>query len=129
MALRSDFRLVVFNEHLGDKAGDIKAGWANFVGNQTTIRNFYIDGYPTNEAYLILQAYDIHKSGHKILINGQDLGGFDIPPDPGKWQTWMDRIDTTKLKKGNNTIQIVRDASTGDNFIVCMVIIHWRESD
>jgi len=128
MALRADYRLVMFHEHLGDKAKDIKVSWAPFVGNQTTVRNFYIDGVPTGEAFLILQVYDIHSSGHKILINGTDLGGFDIPKAPGVWQIWMDRIDTTKLKQGNNSIQIVRDANTGDNFIVGSVLIQWRES-
>ena len=129
MALRSDFRLIHFLEHLGDKAGDIKAPWAKFVGNQTTVRNFYIDGTPAWEAYLVVQLYDVHNYGHKILINGHDLGGWDIPPAVDKWQVWMDVIDVTKLKKGNNTVQIVRDASTGDNFLVGSVAIHWREYD
>lgn len=51
-----------FGEHLGDNAGDLNAPWAAFMGNQTTVRNFYIDNQPIGEAYLILQLFDVHSS-------------------------------------------------------------------
>lgn len=127
MAIRSDFVAIYFGEHLGDNANDLNVPWATFVGNQTTVKNFYISDQPAGNAYLMLQAYDVHQTGHRILINGQNLSGFDIPRETGSWQTWMDVIDSGLLRFGNNTIQIQRDADTGDNFVVGNVVIHWRE--
>ena len=125
---RADYRRIYFGEHLGDNVNDLDVPWASFVGNQTSVRNFYVDGEP-REAYLIAQLYDVHASSHKILINGVDLSGFDLPREPGGWQTWMDAINSGLLIQGNNTIQFVRDGSTGDNFVVGNVAIHWREPE
>jgi hypothetical protein len=127
MALRADFEVITFWEHLGDKEGDIKTS-AKFVGNQTTVRNFFIGQAPYGRGYVTLQLYDVHSSDHHIKINGVELAGMDIPKHPkeNRWLTWSDTIETGILKQGSNTIQIVR-ASGGDNFIVRDVIIHWRE--
>ena len=127
---RADFRAITFNEHLGDQAGDINAPWAPFMGNQTSVKTFNVDGVPTGEAYVLLQVYDVHSSGHKILVNGTDLAGFDIPQHPAedRWQTWMDVMESGLLKQGANTIQITRQ-SGGDNFIVGNVTVNWREQD
>lgn len=100
----------------------------SFVGDQTSLLNFYVDGVILPPwIYLIVTAYDVHNYGHRILINGQDLPGFDIPPAPGRWQTWMSVVPIPLIQKGYNTIQIKRDTSTGDNFAIGTVAIHWRE--
>ena len=122
----SNFVVITFWEHLGNKRGDLSTS-ATWVGDQTTIRNFNIEGVPEGDGYVLIQAYNIHDPTHRVLINGQNLGGRDIPKDTS-WQTWMDRIEPGKLRQGNNTIQIVRDTSTGDNFIIKSVAIHWTES-
>ena len=127
MPLRADFHIIRFFEHLGDDEGDIDTH-ATFVGNQTTVRNFYIGQPPSGSGYITLQLYDVHSSGHHIKINGIELGGFDIPKHPkeNRWQTWTDVIEGGILKQGNNTVQITR-VSGGDNFIVDNVIVGWRE--
>lgn len=127
MKIRSDFEIIYFGEHLGDKDSDISA-LAAFVGNQTTVKSFTINGVPTQDAYILLQVYDINSKGHKILVNGTDLGGWDIPPRPQQWQLWMDIIDTDNLVQGENTVQIVRDPSSKDNFLIEHAVIHWKES-
>lgn len=127
MSTQSDFGLITFWEHLGDKKGDLSTS-ATWVGDRTTVRNFNIDGVPQGKGYVLVQAYDVHEGSHQILINGQALPGMDIPKEVGKWQTWMDEIPSGIMKQGNNTIQIRRDTSTGDNFIIRTVAIHWRET-
>lgn len=129
MGLRADFEVVSFFEHLGDKKGDINTS-AAFVGDQTTVRNFYVGTRPSGSGYVTIQTYDVHNSGHRILINGVDLSSWDIPKasKENRWSTWTDVIQSGVLKQGNNTIQIAR-AGGGDNFIVKAVIVHWREYD
>jgi len=128
MALRSDFTTILVNEHLGDKVQDLNIPWAQFVGNQTIPKNFEIDGNPRGKAYLLVQAFGVEEYGHKILINGTDLSGDDLMPEAGGWQTWMKVFDSSILKP-SNTLQIVRNASKGNNFVILNVVIHWRESD
>ncbi|MHC4278179.1 MAG: DUF7383 domain-containing protein [Planctomycetota bacterium] len=127
MALRADYEIIHFWEHLGDKEGDISTS-ATFVGNQTTVRNFFIGQAPYGPGYITLQLYDVHNAGHQIKINGVNLGGADIRKHAksDNWYTWTDVIEGGKLKQGNNTVQIVR-ASGGDNLVVDSVIINWRE--
>ena len=130
MAMRSDFRMIDFNEHLGDNAADLNVPWATFKGDKTTLKTFHIDGNPKGEAYLIIQAYNVQEYTHKILINGTPLAGVSIPKGPSevRWQTSMDRIEP-QLKPGPNKIQIERDPKTTNNFVVGKVVVQWRESD
>ena len=39
----------------------------------------------------------------------------------------MDPITGANLIKGTNTLWFARDASTGDDFVIGTVTIHWRE--
>lgn len=126
--LTADFVIVKFNEHLGDKPGDLKAPSFNFVGNQSSLKNFTIPGVPAGDGYLFIQAADVQKKGHKILINGTDLPGTDIDKTGGgKWRDVMDVIPSGVLHKGNNTIKI-QGASGGDNFLIANVVVHWRHT-
>lgn len=127
--IRADFAIVHFMEHLGDKEGDLKVPGATWVGDKTGVRNFYIAGIPTGEGYLIGQFFDVHSPRHRIVINGNDLPGVDIATDIGHWQTWMDVINKGILRQGNNTLQVVRDTTTADNFVVGSIVVHWREYD
>jgi len=134
MATQADFRIVNFNEHLGNNVGDLKVpagfGSFNFKGNMSTVKSFVIDNPPVpNEAYLLIQTFDVNDPGHKIRINGVDLPLEDLPSHPAenKWQTGMKKITGTTLKQGVNTIQIIR-AAGGDNFLIGDVVVHWRES-
>jgi hypothetical protein len=124
----ADFTLISFNEHLGDNAGDLDVN-ETFVGNESTVRTFTIAGTPTGTAYLVLTVYEVGDSDHRIVINGKDLGSFDIPRAPAedRWQTYMDRIESGVLRSGTNTIQLIRD-SGGDNFVVRDVVVQWRRA-
>jgi len=39
----------------------------------------------------------------------------------------MDPITGTNLVESTNTLRFVRNASTGDDFVIGTVTIHWRE--
>lgn len=123
---RANYALVEFGEHLGDNESMLDIEWAEFVGNRTSKREFVVPTTEATDAYLELQAYEVDSFGHDILINGDPVSGFDIPPAPG-WQYWMDAITGPVLADGENTIQIRRDEESDDNFVVGTVIVHWRE--
>jgi hypothetical protein len=132
MVLRADFEIVRFYEHLGNKKEDLtesERGSTEWQGDKTTKKEFEIDGAPTEDSYIILGLYNVDSWGHKVLINGVEA--CSITPGPKKnWQTQMLTFKGgAKLKKGTNTIQLVRDTSTGDNFLVDRAVIHWRETE
>ncbi|SFN17825.1 DUF7383 domain-containing protein [Nitrosomonas communis] len=123
----SNFSIVVFNEHLGDNVGDINAPKFTFVGNETSLRKFTVPGVPSEDGYLIISAYDVQNSEHRIQINGRDLPNQDIPPSIGNtWKDTTDYIPSGFLQQGQNTIQIQR-ARGSDNILIAFIIIHWKE--
>lgn len=126
---KASFAVVVFNEHLGDNAGDLPAPAFTFVGNQTSVKNFNVPGVPTDTAYLIIQVFDVQNMGHRIQINGADLPGVDIVRTRAhEWQDVLDVVPAGVLRQGNNTAQI-RRASGGDNILVASAVIQWKEQD
>lgn len=126
MRTNSDYAIIFFGEHLGDNMDDLIVPWANFVGNQSTQLAFGIDGQPVGQGYMLVQALHVGVFSHEILLNKIALPGPVLPQHDG-WQTWMITIDEQILKQGRNTIQIVRDANTGDDFVIGNVVVHWRE--
>lgn len=126
---KANFEIIKFSEHLGNNAGDIDAPWAAFVGNQTTQKQFQVPGKPIGAAYLVLQVYDVQNLGHRIVVNGKDLPGFDIArTTANRWQIFMDIIPSGFLKQGGNSIQIFR-AGGGDNILIGSVVVNWKEAD
>ena len=127
MPIRSDFQIVRFWDHLGDDKGDIKGVPSTFHGDETPTYNFYVDAQPLN-GYVVMQIYDVHSSGHEIMINDISLPNVDIAPQGAKnsWAVWLDEIPGKYLKCGNNTIQVKRYRN-GDNFVIGDVVVHWRE--
>ena len=124
---RANYALLNFQEHLGDSANGLDVPWAEFVGNHRSSEyTFTVPRVPATEPYLELQTFDVGSYDHEILVNGDALTGFDVPPASG-WQYWMDPITGTELTEGENTLRIVRDASTEDAFVVGSVIVHWKE--
>jgi hypothetical protein len=110
--------------------------WVNFdfqfnAQNTQATRTFEVEGTPLNNGsgYLLIQAFDVERSNHRILINGQDLPSFDIPPQAGSnlWTTWMDRVPQSFLNPGQNRITIRREDP--EDFFVANVLIQWREQD
>lgn len=130
MPIRADFEIVRFYEHLGDNINDLSAserGSTTWQGDESTEKVFNIDGTPTGHAYLIIGTRGVDGWGHEVLINGTKAG--NLVPSKG-WQTQMLQVKSpAKLKKGDNTIQIVRDKTKTDNFLIDRAVIHWRESD
>ena len=128
MALRADFEVIEFREHLGDKKGDLSTPYP-FLGDASSVRNFFIGSPPKDDAFITLQVFDVQDSYHRIKINGMDLPGWDIALHGvnNRWYTWTDIIPRNYLRTGNNTVQILRNTGSGDNFIINYVIINWRE--
>lgn len=123
---RANYALVTFMEHLGKMESRLDVEWAEFVGDETTERTFEVLTDDPTDAYLQLQAYDVGTYGHDIVLNGQSISGFDIPPAQG-WQSWMDAITGVTLQEGENTIQVVREEGSTDSFVVGNVVVNWRE--
>jgi hypothetical protein len=126
--VNSDFAVIVFNEHLGDKKGDIDTSFP-FMGFMSSVKEFNIDGEPLN-GYIIIHTSDMFWPVPRILINDRDLPGQDIRNTAADWRSKLsiDDIPTGFLKHGVNTIQIRSGPSTGsDNFLVHRLVVHWRE--
>lgn len=123
---RANYATVDFEEYLGHDDGALSVPWADYVGNASTEHAFEVPTDDPTDAYVELQVYDVDEYGHEILVNGDPLSGFDIPPHNG-WQQWMDTVTGASLRGGENTIRIRRDPDTPDNFVVGTVVIHWRE--
>ncbi|WP_254829673.1 DUF7383 domain-containing protein [Haloglomus salinum] len=126
MTRRANYALVNFMELLGEDADDLDTPWAEFVGDRTEAHAFEIPADDPTEGFVQLQAYDVSEFGHEIVVNGEPLSGFDIPPAPG-WQCWMDSITGTDLVGGENTLRIRRDAATDDAFVIGTATVHWKE--
>lgn len=127
---RADFVILKFFEHLGDALKDINPGTAKWMGGSSSVKEFDIDGVPS-EGYILFQAYDVQAYYNKILINGKDLPNADLHRTElnYQWHTLFDYIPTGYLKKGKNTVQFAMEVGSKDNFIIDTVVVHWRESD
>jgi hypothetical protein len=125
-ARRANYALVTFMEHLGEDQDGLDTPWAEFVGNRTAEHEFEVPTDDATEPFVQLQAYDVAEFGHEIIVNGEQLTGFDIPPSPG-WQCWMDSITGVDLREGENTIQVRRDTDSDDDLVIGTVTVHWKE--
>ena len=125
MAHRANYALVTVLEQLGPSADALDVPWAEFAGDSSEVYEFDVPAGST-DAYLEIQAYDVGTFGHEIVLNGQPLSGFDVPPAEG-WQYWMDVVTEQELQTGRNTLQIRRDTSSRDAFAVGNVVVNWKE--
>ena len=130
MSARADFQVLTFNEHLGDNQSDINTDFV-FEGQFSSTKTFDINQNLLNSpGYVEYQVSHVDHLSHQILINGQPLPGVDVQRtgqgDTGL-QTHTDVIPSSFLRVGQNTIQFQR--TSGDNFLIHHVIVHWREED
>ncbi|ELZ28004.1 hypothetical protein C474_15924 [Halogeometricum pallidum JCM 14848] len=123
---RANYALLPILEQLGPDGDGLDVPWATFAGDRTSEHEFTVPVDATTDAYVELQAYKVGTYGHEILLNGEPLTGFDVPPAEG-WQYWMDAVSGGELRKGENTLRIRRDASEDDSFAVGNVVVHWKE--
>ena len=108
---RSDFNWIPFNHTFTEDAP------------QLTVE-FPIEGTPIDDAYLLLTMHGVVLQSHQILINNQELPGYDMHMHSG-WQTSMDHIPAGVLHTGTNSIMVVRVGN--DDFSTKDVVVHWRE--
>ena len=112
---------------LAPETRELDLDWAENVGDETAAHEFEVPTGDAVDGYVGIQAFDVGAYGHEILINGEPMSGFDIPPNDG-WQYWVDTFaDAVSLTAGTNDLRIVRDAESDDAFAVGTVTVHWRE--
>jgi hypothetical protein len=121
---RSDFNLILINEHLGDNQNDINTDFP-FAGSQSTVKNFRIEGEPIDDAYVLFNHTQVNSFSHSILINNEELPFIEIMDADDKPVTQMARIKPGTLIKGNNTFQVKLGGT--DNFIFYFAVVNWRE--
>lgn len=126
MTERATYATVYVGAQLGPEEATLGLEWADDAGDRTADHEFEVTTDDPREAYLEIQAFDVAEYGHEFLINGEALGGFDVPPNDG-WQLWTDTISGVDLQKGANTLAIERDTDTNDAFAVGTVRVHWKE--
>ncbi|WP_137284496.1 DUF7383 domain-containing protein [Halorussus salinisoli] len=126
MAYRANYALVNVGAYLGPDEEALDVPWAEYVGDATPEFEFTVPTDRPSDPYVGLQAFRVDSYGHELRINGESLGGFDVPPTDG-WQYWEDAITDAGLNEGTNTLRIRRDETTDDSFAVNNVTIHWRE--
>ena len=123
---RATYRLLEVREHLGEDPDALDVPWATFAGDASSERTFRVPTDAATDPYLELQVYGVDAYGHEIVVNGQSLSGFDVPPGDG-WQYWMTGITVRDLRHGENTLQIRRDPDTHDEFVVGTITVNWRQ--
>jgi hypothetical protein len=126
VASRANYATVFVGAALGPEDRGLDLEWAADVGDATDDFEFAVPTGEAADAYVGLQAFDVGTYGHEILVNGESLTGFDIPPNDG-WQYWVDTLSGARLAEGTNTLRIERDRSTMDAFAVGTVTVHWKE--
>lgn len=126
MSRHANYALVTFGEHLGGNEDALQVPWAEFVGDESSELSFTVPSDDAGDAFVLVQAYDVGAFGHEILINGESLSGFDIPPAEG-WQAWMDAVTGTELREGENTVKVRRDPESRDDFVVGACTVNWTQ--
>ena len=75
----SNHARIAILEQLGPQE-DPALPWATFGGDRTDAYTFSVPTAEAADAYIQLQLYDVDTYGHEILLNGDPLDGFDLPP-------------------------------------------------
>ncbi|SHG44523.1 DUF7383 domain-containing protein [Halobaculum gomorrense] len=127
MTERATYATVYLGAQLAPEETQLELDWADDAGDRTDDHEFEVSTDDPREAYLEIQAFDVGEYGHEVLVNGEPLSGFDIPPNDG-WQLWTDTVSGVDLREGTNTLAIARDPDSDDAFAVGTVRVHWKES-
>ena len=125
MAERATYATVYVGAQLAPDGESLALEWADDAGDRTDDHEFEIATDDPREPYLEIQAFDVGAYDHDVLVNGDPLTGFDIPPGDG-WQLWTDTVSGAELERGTNTLAVARDTDSGDAFAVGTVRVHWK---
>ena len=124
MTMRSDFRVIALNEFIGTEPSVLNTDFP-FVGSESSVKTFQIDGVPVDDAYLLITHSRFLATWHEIKINNRELPWIDIFPSE-KGATHLKTIPSGFLVRGVNTLQI---RVKGAALIVYYVVVHWRERE
>jgi len=127
MTEHATYATVYLGAQLSPAESSLDLDWADNAGDRTDDHEFAVSTDDPREAYLEIQAFDVAEYGHDVLVNGEPLSGFDLPPNEG-WQLWSDTVTGVDLREGANTLAVARDTATSDAFAVGTVRIHWKET-
>jgi hypothetical protein len=123
---RANYATVYVGAQLGPEERTLALDWASDAGDATDPREFEVPVPDAADPYVGIQAFDVGTYGHEILVNGEPLSGFDIPPNEG-WQYWVDTLTDVGLREGTNDVRVARDTDTRDAFAIGTVTVHWKE--
>lgn len=126
MRTHANYATVYVGAQLAPDGVRLDLDWADAAGDVTDRYEFEVPTDDPRDPFLGIQAFDVGEYGHDIVLNGESLSGFDIPPNDG-WQYWADSVTGASLVEGTNTLALERDADTDDAFAVGTVRIHWKE--
>jgi len=127
--LRANYATIYVGVQLAPETRELALDWADNVGDETVAYEFDVPTDGATDAYVGIQAFDVGEYGHEIIVNGEPMSGFDIPPNDG-WQYWVDTFgDRASLTEGPNSLRIARDTDTDDAFAVGTATVHWKEPD
>ena len=126
MRTRANYASVHVGAQLAPEGRALNLEWADDAGDRTDAYEFEVATADPRDAFLGVQAFDVGEYGHELLLNGEALSGFDIPPNEG-WQYWVDSVTGATLTEGTNTLEVARDEGTRDAFAVGTVWVHWQE--
>jgi hypothetical protein len=123
---RANYATVYVGAQLAPAERKLDLDWTTDAADETAPHEFEVPTADATDPYVGIQAFDVGSYGHEILVNGEPLSGFDIPPNEG-WQYWVDTLTGVDLREGTNEVRVARDTSTRDAFAVGTVTIHWKE--
>ncbi len=134
---KMNMKSLYFGQHLGDNKEDLPEvnQYFTWVGDQTRKESgvFQIGSKlrPADDAYLLIRSYDVDNQAHTIRVNGKDLPGINLATKAKekRWQVFYDQIPANTLHAGENLVQIFRNKSSLDNFVIHSIIVHWIEND
>ncbi|MFC4358033.1 hypothetical protein ACFO0N_08750 [Halobium salinum] len=127
MHSRANYVTVYVGAQLAPADGQLDLDWATDAGDETDAFEFEVPVADPQEPLVGIQAFDVGEYGHEILVNGESLSGFDVPPNEG-WQYWVDTVTGASLREGTNTVKIARDTDSDDAFAVGTLTLQWKES-
>ena len=130
MSKTANFENIIFNEHLGNNRGDLPSFGTDFVGDTSRLANFNIEHPPIDDGYGLISLWGVNKNSHKVELNGIDLlasGSFAYQVGSHKTSNWLIPFNSNILRQGNNSLQMLRDTSDGDNFHIYTAIVNWKE--